>query len=66
MATAEFNVEVVVDYAQPMIKLEKLMRRIHDLCLEKDYLAAADLCSGGVTEFRVLSAVLAIMDSKGI
>ena len=60
------NVEIVVDYAEPMIKLEKLLRKIHDKCLEKKYAEADELCLEGIAEMRVLSATLAIMESKGI
>lgn len=37
MVIAEDNTDSVVDYAMPMMKIEKLMRRIHDLCLEQNY-----------------------------
>ena len=60
------DVETVIDYAEPMIKLEKLLRSIHDKCLEKKYTEANELCIEGIAEFRVLSATLAIMESKGV
>lgn len=28
---------MLVDYAMPLMKMEALMREIHDLCLEKKY-----------------------------
>lgn len=31
----------IVDYAMPMMKLEKSLREIHDLCLQKQYMEAS-------------------------
>ena len=32
----------IVDYAMPMMQLEKSLRQIHDLCLQKRYLEASE------------------------
>lgn len=56
--------ERVVDYAEPLIKLEKLLRQIHDNCLEKKYASAGDLSLVAISELRILTATLALMQEK--
>jgi len=56
--------ENIVDYAMPMMKIEKMLREIHDLCLENDYASAYPLCAFIAVESRVLSASLAIMENS--
>lgn len=58
------NAENIVDYAPHMTKIEKLMREMHDACLERQYSKAIDVCTAITVESRVLSATLAIMESK--
>lgn len=55
--------ENLVDYAMPMMKIEKLMRIIHDECLQQKYGRAAELIPDLITEVRVLQASLAIMEA---
>lgn len=64
MAIADVSVDTVVDYAMPLIKAEKLLRQIHDKCLDKQYREAGDLVALAITELRVLTASLAIMSEK--
>ena len=54
----------IVDYAMPMMKIENLMREVHDLCLLKEYERANDICPKIIAEARVLSASLALMVEK--
>lgn len=54
----------VVDYAMPMMKIENLMRQVHDLCLLKHYDKANALCPLIIAEARVLSASLVLMVEK--
>jgi hypothetical protein len=54
----------LIDYAMPMMKIEKMLREIHDFCLENDYASAYPLCAFIAVESRVLSASLAIMENK--
>ena len=54
----------IIDYAMPMMKIENLMREVHDLCLLKKYDLANDICPKIIAEARVLSASLALMTSK--
>jgi hypothetical protein len=62
----KMNSEELVDYAMPMMKIEKLMRQTHDLCLKGNYAEAGDLCLSIATEACVLNASLAIMEDKKI
>jgi hypothetical protein len=52
----------MTDYAAPLIKLENLLRQIHDMCLEKHYKDAAVLCGPVIAEARILAATLTIME----
>jgi hypothetical protein len=54
----------IVDYAMPMMQIEKLMRQIHDLCLKSNYKEAGDICLLVAAEARLLNASLAIMENK--
>jgi len=56
--------ENLIDYAMPMMKIEKMLRQIHDLCLGNDYASAQKLCAFIAVESRVLSASLAIMENN--
>jgi len=58
------NAEEIVDYAMPMMKIEKLMREVHDLCLKGNYEEAGDFCMSIAAEARILNASLAIMANK--
>jgi len=51
----------LVDYAMPMMKIEKYLREIHDLCLRGEYGVAADLCPLVAVETRYLGATLVLM-----
>lgn len=54
----------ITDYASHLIKMERLMRQLHDLCLEKKYLEASDLTQHVAVESRILSAALALMHEE--
>jgi hypothetical protein len=54
----------IIDYAMPMMKIENLMRQVHDLCLLKQYEKANELCPLIIAEARVLSASLVLMVEK--
>jgi hypothetical protein len=54
----------IVDYAMPMMKIETLMRQMHDHCLKRQYPAANALCPEIITEARVLAASLALMEQE--
>lgn len=54
----------IVDYAMPLMNIERLARQAHDMCLEKNYDAAIELALKLRVEARILEASLAIMQSK--
>jgi hypothetical protein len=54
----------IVDYAMPLIRIEKLAREIHEACLNQKYMEANELNTLLLTESRVLAATLAIMDAE--
>jgi|Laugresp1bdmlbsn_1035097.scaffolds.fasta_scaffold259862_1 hypothetical protein len=56
--------EEIVDYAMPMIKIESLMRKVHEYSLHSKYGDAADLCAFIVAESRLLHANLRLMQEK--
>lgn len=59
----KFPEENILDYAMPMIKIERLMRVVHDECLQQKYGRAAELIPDLIAEVRVLQASLAIMEA---
>ena len=52
----------VIDYAMPMMKIEKLLRKAHDLCLEHRYAEAREVALHLGTEARILQHTLSIME----
>ena len=51
----------IVDYAMPMMNIEKLMRKIHDQCLDRDYANAEIEATHLIVEARVLLNSLKVM-----
>lgn len=56
--------EEIVDYAMPMMKIEGLMRKIHDYSLNSKYGDAAELCASLVVESLLLHANLRLMQEQ--
>jgi len=54
----------IVDYAMPLINIERLARDIHELCLEHKYKEAQELALRLGAEARVLGMTLTIMEEK--
>jgi hypothetical protein len=52
----------VVDYAMPMMKIEKLLRKAHDLCLGHRYAEAREVALHLGVEARILQHTLSIME----
>lgn len=59
MPTAE-----VIDYAMPLMNIERLAKECHDLCLQRKYAEANEVALKLGVETRILSASLAIMQGK--
>lgn len=56
--------EEVIDYAMPLMKIERMAKEAHDLCLHHDYAGASEIALRIGVEARILTAVLAIMQNK--
>ncbi len=56
--------DTVVDYAMPLMNIERMARQVHDLCLDGRYDAAGELTLKMSVESRILQATLAIMHTK--
>lgn len=54
-------IEDITDYAMPLMKIERLARQIHNLCLEHRYEEARESALHLGTEARVLQHTLTIM-----
>lgn len=58
--------ENIIDYAQHLIKVEKLLRQVHDYAVNRGYSEAFELIAPIQAELRLLSATLAIMQNATI
>lgn len=54
----------IVDYAMPLMNIERMAREAHELCLNRNYEAASEVALRLGVEARILSATLAIMQNK--
>lgn len=54
----------VIDYASPMMRIENLLKEMHNSLLEKDMPQAYEQALVLVTEARVLCNTLVIMQEK--
>lgn len=59
METAE-----VIDYAMPLMNIERMAKQAHDLCLEKRFAEAREVALKIGSESRVLSVTLILMQEK--
>jgi len=56
--------EEIIDYARPLIRLERYLRMASDECLAKDYQAALDWLELIDAESETLRATLMIMKAQ--
>ena len=54
----------IIDYAMPLINIERKAKRIHDLCLERRYEEAREITTHLGVESRILQATLALLEEK--
>ena len=54
----------IIDYAMPMMRIEQHMKQVHALCLDKKYKEAGEIGPFIIAEARMLTAALALMESK--
>jgi hypothetical protein len=57
-------VQPLVDYAAPMMRIEKLLKDMHNLLLDNKFDEAAELGFLITTESRLLNHTLVIMKDK--
>lgn len=56
----------IVDYALPLIHIEQLTRKIHDLCLSSNFSAAVEMTQEMIVEVRILQASILIMEERKV
>lgn len=54
----------IIDYAMPLMKLERLLKEIHDLCLDKKFEEARQKSMMVMVEAGVLQHNLTLMQDK--
>ena len=54
----------IVDYAQHLMALERMLKETHSLCLDKNYMDAGRLTYDIIDEARKLSMCLHYMDAQ--
>ena len=55
---------VLIDYAMPLMRVERMARQIHDLCLERKYEEARGIATQLVVESRFLQVTLRYMSEE--
>jgi hypothetical protein len=58
------EMDAIVDYAMPLMRIDALAKQIHDSCLHGDLAHAEELTVHLVAEGRVLRNSLMIMQNK--
>jgi len=56
--------DVLIDYATPLMDIERLAKEVHDLCLHQTLAQAEEKALELVTEARVLVQTLRLMQDK--
>lgn len=54
----------IIDYAMPLMKVERFAKEIHDLCLEHKYKEAQERVALLLAEARILQTTLRHMKEK--
>ena len=62
----KIEVEQIVDYAMPLIRIDQLARATHDRCLRHDLKSAEEFALRLIAEGRILRTSLAIMQNKDV
>jgi len=60
----KIEVEEIVDYAMPLMRIDRLARQIHDDCLHGNLAQAEELTTYLIAEGRILRNSLLIMQNK--
>ncbi len=56
--------DIVIDYAQPLMNVERLAKEVHDLCLHRTLAEAEERALELVTEARIVLQTLRHMQNK--
>lgn len=56
--------EEIIDYAMPLINIERMTKEVHNICLQRGYKEAHELTLKLGVEVRVLLHTLKIMQEK--
>ena len=56
--------DVLIDYATPLMDIERLAKEVHNLCLHRTLAEAEEKALELVTEARVLVQTLRLMQDK--
>jgi hypothetical protein len=56
--------EEIVDYAMPLMRIDKLAKQIHDDCLDGNLARAEEMAVHLIAEGRILRNSLVIMQSR--
>lgn len=64
MSVMDLQKADITDYAMPLMQIEQMAKKIHDLCLERKYEEARLLTQKLCVEGRLLQHTLHIMDEK--
>jgi hypothetical protein len=54
----------LIDYATPLMNIERMAREVHDMCLHKTLADAEAKSLELITEARILAQTLRIMQNK--
>jgi hypothetical protein len=58
-------IEQVIDYAHPMMMVEKAMKKAHDYLLDEDYILALDQINLAIVEARLARvSIIHIMEKQ--
>ena len=56
--------DIVIDYAQPLMNVERLAKEVHDACLHRTLAEAEERALELVTEARIVLQTLRHMQNK--
>lgn len=56
--------DTVIDYAMPLMNIERMAKEVHQRCLENNLRGAEELTLKLGVEVRILQASLALMQNK--
>lgn len=58
------NSDAIIDYAMPLMNIERMAKEVHDICLRRGYKEAQELTLQLGAEARILLRTLEVMQEK--